>query len=154
MGFFDKVKSFTNKITGDSAKVTVTVEATSIQAPIKVHVRAEMKESLQITKVYLYVKSVEVVDLPTKSVSVNNQQNEQAINLNAEIFKQQEYEVAPAQTLEANQIYDFPYELVLPAGCTPTYQGHYTRHEWKFYAGLDAKGNDPDSGWVTVVIEK
>jgi len=146
MGFFDK-------LTGGGAKVTLTVEATTVRDVIKVNVNAVLKDSpMPISKVYLYVKSVENINVPQREMPGTQQNQVSDLNLNIEIFKQQEFVVAQAQTLEGGKTYNFPFEFTLPQNVTPTYMGRYTNHEWYFYAGLDAKGNDPDSGWVKVIL--
>jgi hypothetical protein len=153
MGFFDKVKAMANKITGGGAKVTLVVEGTSVKDVIKVHVNAVVKDApIDISKAYLYVKSVEKVKVARKELPGGESGNPHDLNLDLEMFKKQEFVIAPAQTLEGGKTYDFTYELTLPAGVTPTFSGRYANHEWQFYAGLDAKGNDPDSGWVTAVL--
>jgi len=59
----------------------------------------------------------------------------------------QEFELAGAQTLSADQTYTWSSEVQLPADAKPRYQGVHATHEWKILAGLSAFGNDPDSGW-------
>jgi len=146
MGFFDK-------LTGGGAKVTLTVEGTTVKDVIRINANVVLKDSdMQISKVYLYVKSVEHVNVPRREMPSTQNQQPMDLDLNVEIFKQQEYVIAQAQTLKGGATLNFPYELTLPQNVTPTYMGRYTSHEWYFYVGLDAKGNDPDSGWVKVVL--
>jgi hypothetical protein len=64
----------------------------------------------------------------------------------------QKIEVAPAQTLKANEEYDWETTVTLPQSALPTYLGVTARHEWKLQAGLDVPGNDPDSGWITIEL--
>jgi len=148
MGFFDKVKSAVNKVTGGGAKVTITCEGDKLNEPVKVHITAVIKDApLECSKVYVRVKSVERVTIPKKEINPNPQFD---IHLEKEIFNVMEFEAAPAQTLEGGQTYNWTYEVNIPQGpnVKPTYIGNYVSHEWVFYAALDIKGNDPDSGWV------
>lgn len=149
MGFFDKVKGMANKITGGGATVTLNIEGTSVKDVVKVNVTATVKEApIEVTKVYLWVKSIERVNIPRNEMPSN--QNQQGVNIEKDIFLRQEFEIAPAQTLEGGQTYNWSYELTLSgANVMPTYIGKFANHEWQFLVGLDAKGNDPDSGWVT-----
>jgi len=148
MGFFDKVKGMAGKLTGNTATVTLSVEGTSVKDTIKVNINATVKDAaIDVTKVYLYVKSVEKVNIPKNEMPQDHQHS--PVSIEKEVFHQQEFTVAPAQKLEAGQSYSWTYELKLSgANIMPTYFGKYVSHEWEFYAGLDTKGNDPDSGWV------
>jgi hypothetical protein len=149
MGFFDKVKGMANKLTGGGASVTVSVEGTTIKDVIKVNISATVKDApIEVSKVYLWVKSVEKINIPKHEMPVN--QNQQGgISIDKEVFIRQEYVVASAQNLEGGQTYNWSYEFTLSgANIMPTYFGKFVSHEWEFLAGLDAKGNDPDSGWV------
>jgi len=147
MGFFDKVKGMANKLTGNSATVTMTVEGGSVKGATKVNINATVKDAaLEVTKVYLWVKSVEKINIPRTELPSDHQF---AVNIDKEVFVRQEFVVAPAQKLEAGQSYNWSYELTLSgANIMPTYFGKFVSHEWEFLAGLDAKGNDPDSGWI------
>ncbi len=79
--------------------------------------------------------------------------NPQSVNIDHDVFNQQEFVISPAQTLEGGKTYNWTHELTLPSHATPSYTGKYANHEWRFYVGLDAKGNDPDSGWVTATLK-
>ncbi len=148
MGIFDKIKGTVNKITGGGAKVTISMEGNKLTEPVKVNITAVVKEDpMDIQKVYVWVKSVERVRLPKKEVS-----NDQAfdVNIDKDIFQKVEFIAAPAQKLEGGQTYNWTAEVKLTGGnLRPTYHGTYVHHEWVFLAGLDAKGNDPDSGWIS-----
>lgn len=148
MGFFDKIKNAVNKITGGGATVTIAITGDKLDQPIKVDITAVVKDApLEISKVYLRVKSAELVSIPKKELPGDNQNFD--LNLEKEMYKVEEFVVAQAQTLEAKQTYNWSYEITLKPNLNPrpTYIGQYVSHEWLFYAGLDAKGNDPDSGW-------
>ena len=61
-------------------------------------------------------------------------------------------DIAGAQTLEAGETYTFEGELRLPAGVQGSYQGKHIAHKIQIQAGPDAPGNDPDSGWVDIIV--
>ena len=69
------------------------------------------------------------------------------LNLSNDRFPKKEFVVAEAQTLEGKQSYTWSIDIKLDGDVVPSYNGHFANHEWLFYVGLDAKGNDPDSGW-------
>ncbi len=152
MGFFDKVKGAVNKLTGGGAKVTITCEGDKLSETVKVNITAVVKDApIDIKKVYLRVKSVEKVTIPKREISSDQPFD---VHLEKEIFNVMEFEAAPAQTLEGGQTYNWTYEVNIPQqpNVKATYLGNYVSHEWMFYAGLDAKGNDPDSGWVSQIL--
>lgn len=102
---------------------------------------------------YLKVKSVEEVTVPRSELPRNGGQSATFdLHLDREITPKTEFQVAEAQVLNAGQTYHWTYTVELPGNPAPTFLGHYVRHEWKFMAGLDAKGNDPDSGWQSVAL--
>ena len=152
MGFFDKIKAAANKLTGGGAKVTITIEGTDVKSTIKVNVTAEIKDApIEIKKVYLWVKSVEKINIPRnemqKGVSLG-EKPDHGVNIEKDVFTKQEFEISGAETLQGGQTYNWSYEFQLSTGnINPSYQGRFARHEWLFQVGLDAKGNDPDSGW-------
>lgn len=152
MGLFDKIKDGLNKMTGNTATVTIQVVGEKLNEPVKINVTAVVKDQpLDVNKIYIQVKSVEKVTVPKREIS-----SEQVfdVNIEKEIYKMQVIEIAPAQKLEAGQTYNWTYDLTLnpQLGAKPTYLGMYVSHEWMFYAGLDVKGNDPDSGWHPQVL--
>lgn len=154
MGLFDKIKNLANQVAGTSAKVSLSVDATSVKEPIKVKISAQVKDApLPIEKVYLYVKSIEKIQVPRHNMPGGNEKNPSSLEMTTDVFQKMEFTVSNAQTLEAGKSYDWNYELTLPAGAHASYTGKYSHHEWQFYAGLDAKGNDPDSGWITVNLK-
>ena len=154
MGLFDKIKSVVNQVAGTSAKVTLTAEASSIKGAIKVNITAVIKDKeLPINKVYLYVRSVEKINIPKQNLPGGSSQHQNSLILESDVFQKQEFTISAAETLEANKTYNWSYELTLPAHATPSFSGKYTKHIWQFYAGLDSKGNDPDSGWVDIELK-
>lgn len=150
MGLFDKLKNIANQVTGGGAKVTLIVEGSSVKGPVKLHITAVVKDTpLPIEKVYVYVKSIEKIDVPRHNLPGGSDKNPSSLNLDTDVFQKLEFTVSPAQTLEGGKTYNWTHELTLPNGAHPSYVGKYSHHQWQFYAGLDAKGNDPDSGWIT-----
>jgi len=149
MGFFNKVKGAVSKLTGGGAKVTVSVNGNELRGNLNVTVNAEIKDNpIEIQKVYLWVKSVEKIDIPKNSLPQKMRESATfGLNLSNDKFPKKEFVVAEAQTLEGKKSYNWSIDIKLDGGVVPSYNGHFANHEWLFYAGLDAKGNDPDSGW-------
>ena len=49
--------------------------------------------------------------------------------------------------LGANESKEFEGTVNMPQNVQPTFQGKYTFHEWEIRGRVEAKGNDPDSGF-------
>jgi hypothetical protein len=154
MGLFDKIKSIANQVTGGAAKITLTVEGTDVKSPIKLHITAVVKDAnLAIEKVYARAKSIERIRIPRQNLPGGSEKHPHDIDVSHDVFQNLEFVVSPAQMLEGGKTYTWTHELKLPSHANPSYIGKFSHHEWVFYAALDAKGNDPDSGWVTSVLK-
>jgi len=112
MGFFDKVKGMANKITGGGAKVTLSFEGDKLGEPVKVTVTAVLKDApMDITKVYLRVKSIEKINIPKNDMPVTY--NDRGVNVEKDVYARQEFEVSGAQKLEGGQTYTWTYDLTI-----------------------------------------
>ncbi len=149
MGFLNKLKGAVSKLTGGGAKVTVFVNGNDIKETLNITINAEVKDNpLEVKKVYLWVKSTEKIEIPKDSLPQNLRESANfGLTLSNDLFPKKEFIVAEAQNLDAKQTYTWNIDIKLDAGAIPSYNGHFANHEWLFYAGLDVKGNDPDSGW-------
>jgi len=152
MGFFSKL---VNKITGGGAKVTLTADSPKLNGTFKVNVKAVVSDNdIQIEKVYLYLRSIEKtrvrnVDFPATATQSSQKRD---VNGEEEVSKS-EFVVAPAQTLTGKQEYNWSVDIQLPPNAMPTYTGKNAWYDWELKAGLDAPGNDPDSGWVRIEVK-
>ncbi len=63
-----------------------------------------------------------------------------------------EVQLAGAEKLSAGETYTWNGEIRLPAGAPPSFQSKHMKHSIEIQAGIDAPGNDPDSGWIEVHI--
>lgn len=146
MGF---LKNLINKITGGGAKVSIEIDEAVLCEPFVVKVFAEVGDAdLKIDKVYLYVKSTERARFD--NVEMRDHRGElytQDMEFGNEAFRQN-FVVSGPEVLKANQTYEWEIQIELPEEAAPTFIGRNIQHVWEFYAGLDAAGNDPDSGWV------
>ncbi|MEA1928972.1 MAG: hypothetical protein U9N73_12270 [Candidatus Auribacterota bacterium] len=151
MGFFDKMKNF---VTGGAADVTVEAIEPNLGGPFLVKIHAAVEDTdIPIKKVYLKVVSLETVVV--KEVEMARIIDEKMETVREDIEKtttvhDQKIEVAGEQTLKANEEYDWETTVTLPDNALPSFIGITAKHEWKILAGLDASGNDPDSGWVLI----
>ena len=143
------LKNLINKITGGGAKVSIEIDEAVLCEPFTVKVKAEVGDAdLKIDKVYLYVKSTERAHFD--NVEMRDHSGEiytQDLEFDNGAFRQ-DFVVSGPEVLKANQTYEWEIQIELPEEAAPTFVGRNIQHVWEFYAGLDATGNDPDSGWV------
>lgn len=152
MGFWDKVKSAGSALTGNSADVKVFVNGEPILGePFQITISAHMKSDLKVNRIYLLMKAWEEVQAEDVDVEYHNghQEVERELVRNVVDTFNQEFDVDGAQELQEGETYEWTIEVNVSADDhNGTYRGVQARHEWQLYAGLDAFGNDPDSGWV------
>lgn len=148
MGLFNKLKNAVNSITGGGAKVSVLVDSPSREAPFTVQVKAVVADQdLTISRVYVKLSGLEeVVVHNVRRENFTHDEHESATTF------EQEFVIAGEQTLQAKQEYAWEAQVEFPKGCPPTYRGRNAKHELRILAGLDAPGNDPDSGWLILAV--
>lgn len=152
MGFFDKVKAMKNAMTGGAAKVYLDSDPVTFDEPFKVRIRVQVDDApLKINRVYLYVKGEERVEVPDfdfeYDIDGNSHRTSETVRASEETVDL-DISVAEGQELEANESYEWEVEVELPSHAPAFYRGRFCEHVYTAYAGLDAFGNDPDSGWV------
>lgn len=149
MGFLSNLK---NKMTGGGAKVTLQVENPKLNSPFKVIVSAAVSGSdLDIKKVYIYLKSVEKTTVRNvDTISSDGSRFKKDVHGEEILYPQTEFVISGPETLKANETYTWSKEISVSGGGLQTFKGRYAVHEWQLLAGLDAPGNDPDSGWLVV----
>jgi hypothetical protein len=149
MGFF---KNLVNKMTGGGAKVFAEAVNPALCEPFEIKVTANVSDAdLKIDKVYLYIKAVERVVVRDFDIEMDGRRKVEDVFGESETYRN-EIIVSGPQTLQANQSYEWTVQVELPNNVLPTYLGNNAWHEWEIYAGLDAAGNDPDSGWVKIEL--
>lgn len=147
MGFFDKLKSVKNALTGGAADVTVEVGEARTDSPVQVRVTATAKANFPIKRVYLLVRSVEEAVVHDIDVERDGSVRREAVHGEVETCNM-EVDIADALDLEEGETYEWETEIELPQESNPTFHGNTIRHVWMIQAAIDSFGNDPDSGWV------
>ena len=152
MGFFDKVRTLKNAITGGGAEVSVEIAQATPGEAFEVIVRAQVAEdAIDIDRVYLQIRGSERVEVPDVEVVRGSGDDEESttetVSVETETFSL-EVNVADQQTLAANEEYEWRATAELPSDALPRYRGKLCEHAYEARASLDCTGNDPDSGWV------
>lgn len=153
MGFFSKIK---NSITGGWADVSLVTDKAERGSELPMRIDINVKgEDIDIAEIYVILECREVVDIPHYSVRDQDDFGDiDHLHIHAahDLFEQR-YTVAPAQSLPANSTHALECAIELPDNLPPSYNGHHAQVEWRVFAGLDMKGNDPDSGWREIFVE-
>ena len=152
MGFFDKMKSMKNAVTGGAAKVYLDCEQLSFNEPFKITIKAQTQDApVKISRVYLIIKANEEVEVPDIDVMYDEDgdanRRVETVYASHTTFEL-ETTVTDGQELQANQSYEWQAEIKLPANAPAAYRGRYCQHTYRAFAALDCFGNDPDSGWI------
>ncbi len=153
MGFLSKLKS---TLTGDWADVTLSVASAQRGETAAVTVDVAVKsETIRIKRVYVQFRCTEVIkilnyqtgkrDAEGKTIVIDVRKTERLLN--------EEIVLAGAQELAAESHHHFEGEIRIPAHLPVPFEGKHVRIAWSAMAGLDMKGNDPDSGWQDLAIQ-
>ncbi|MEE2756971.1 MAG: hypothetical protein VYA30_09930 [Myxococcota bacterium] len=147
MGLWDTLKGAVNSVTGGSASVEIEVGEATLGKPIFVRVRANALADLEISSVYLLVQAIEYAEV--RDVDYDRDDGHQTIEYvrgNLTTFNTR-LELAEGQSLSSGESYVWEGSFIIPDTENPTFEGQMISHTWQIQAGLDAAGNDPDSGW-------
>jgi hypothetical protein len=156
MGFMDKLKSFKNSITGGGATVRIEAENARIGQPFLIKIHADIDDAdMSIDNVYLKVRAREQITARNVEVAYRSgdgySSHREDVRQSNTTF-QQTATITGAATLEANSNNEWVYEFTIPQGNGPSFNGQQAEHMWEIYAGLDVRGNDPDSNWQTIQV--
>lgn len=154
MGIFDKIKEFTNYISGTGATLHVIVDNSMLipEGLIRIRVLCQVKDmDILVDKLYLKLRAQETVSYRDNHYSGSGgnrrhmggaKRTAHATTFKDELIIDQNFR------LDAGGEYEWESEFMIPPSIPGTYIGINARHEWAVLAGLSKKGNDPDSGWV------
>jgi sporulation-control protein spo0M len=136
---------FLNFITGGAAKVNIELPAIAFPSQaVTVSIHVEAKDNFECKAVYIDV-------VGNEHLSFRPQGAQQDATSSTNTF-QQSFQVGPGFKLEKGQTKELSGSFTLPRETQPTYHGKYGKHTWQIQARLEAKGNDPDSGWKEIRV--
>jgi hypothetical protein len=153
MGFFSKLA---DAVTGGWVKVRLQHPEPALGKPLEVRIQAdEVKSDHDIDGVYIQVTAEERVKVPEVHVAetVNGAVKETVKDVEGSVITfDRKFPVAGPQSLKIGQTYEWTGTITLPADAKPSYVGVQASHTWRIMAGLEVKGNDPDSGRTVIVV--
>jgi hypothetical protein len=142
MGLLGKMKNY---VTGGAAKLSIEIPAVGfIGMPIPVKVKVSAEADFKCEGLFIDVAGSEHVQF--------RPQGAQADVTAHESTHRQALKVCDGFEMDEGQTREFTTVVVLPRDEQPTYKGKHTKHTWQMQARLEAKGNDPDSGWKEIRI--
>jgi len=150
MGLFDKLKSAANAITGGAATVTLEVGPVTRGEPTEVQVAAMAKSNVKMNGVYLLVRCTEKADFMETEFEDGEGEHEE--ERGQERVFETKIDVAGPDELQEGEEYSWSAQLNLPSDVNPTFRGKIIENTWEIQAGIDAFGNDPDSGWREIEV--
>ena len=164
MGFFNKIKSFKNAITGGAARVQLDTSDITFGEPFNVVVKVQVESAdIQVEKVYLKIIGKEVIEIPdidvtyesdgVKETDFEGKRVEKESARASSVTTTLDMTVTEAQVLKANENYEWSVSVELPSEALAIYKGKYCQHTYFARASLDCFGNDPDSGWVELEMK-
>ncbi len=154
MGIFEKLKKATNFIIGSGAKLQIEqLEKNVSEGIIPLKVRCQISDSeVNVSNIYLKVRAVERVEVEDYDFNHGDGNTYRENIYREHETHQQKLIIGKAQTLQANSTHEWNIELPIPESKYGTYKGLNASHDWEVFAGLDTSGNDPDSGWVEIIV--
>ena len=151
MGFLDKLKSVKNFVTGGGADVHATVPDFFVRGentPVTIQVKIK-DDPIDVSSVYVNVRASETIDMVVED---NDDYGDlDRVYENSETFSDR-FSLRVEKTLDAGQEYEWELEIMIPENASASYSGVYASNDWEIEAGIDVKGNDPDSGWIAVEV--
>ena len=147
MGFFDKLKSVVNTVTGGAATVTIQLQ----QACVFPGEPVQIKITATSTGAELKSKGVYVDVFAEERVSIKDEATKAEIN-RSKTTTQQTILIAPAFVLAPNETKSFEGSFQFPSDVLPTFAGSLCQHVCQIRGRIEAFGNDPDSGYQVINV--
>ena len=144
MGLMDKLKSAAQAVTGGAARVSIEYQPPVCLAGDTVTVRITATSTggeVPSQGVFVDLRGYETVHLTRSEAMTDKDVNTSKSTYDTSM------QIAPMFTLAANETKTWEGSIQIPAAVQPSYQGVHTRHEWQIRGRIEARGNDPDSGW-------
>lgn len=147
MGFFDKLKSVVNAVTGGAARVTIQLQQSCVFPGETV----EVKITATSTGAEVQSKGAYVDVFAEERVSFRDDNTKEEIS-KAKTTTQQTIQIAPAFVLAPNETKSFEGSFHFPAEVLPTFEGTLCQHRCQIRGRIEAFGNDPDSGYQVINV--
>ncbi|MCC6809767.1 MAG: hypothetical protein IT381_20225 [Deltaproteobacteria bacterium] len=150
MGFLDKIKGAVNAVTGNAAKVTIDYPKQALAGDeIVVKITAvSTGGELKSKGCFVDVMGQEQTHLSKTENGTKTEMHE------SKATYEHSFQIGEAFTLAANETKTWEGRVKLPAEAQPSYAGVHAKHIWQLRGRIEATGNDPDSGFVVLNVNK
>ena len=138
MGFFDGLKSLTNRVTGGYGKMEFGVKTTNVSPgdELGYRIMIEATGELKAKRVVIWLKGVETTQM---DVQVQDEDGYSRTNTETHTNQtlQEEFEVHGEIEMNEGETKTIKGTITIPENCEPTYHGIITNHEWVLEADVD-----------------
>lgn len=143
-------------ITGGAAKVSIEYPSQTLTPGESLHVKVTVMSAggeFKSKGVYVDLIGEEVGSVfgSSRCSKCGQMDSSVRIKVNKKTFDQS-FPIGGALTLKTNETKVFESDIQIPSNAQPSYQGSI-RHDWKIRGRVEAFGNDPDSGYQTIVVK-
>ncbi len=152
MGLFSGLKNF---LTGGAAELQLEPMELKVGQPCTVRVKVKVKDSdVKSKELYMYLRSEATcnefkLELKDKNDDKKFDKLEITSSRISSVWKQEKFSIDQSPLYRKSSEVMLEKSIALPKDISPTLADRIT---WKALAGIDASGNDPDSGWSDVLI--
>jgi len=144
MGLLDKLKGAVHAVTGGAATVEIQY-AEKVNAgqavPVRVTVTSKGSE-IKSKGVFVDFQGVERISIPKKEEQKFNEDYSRHL-----AHSTQEFQLCGEFVLGAGETRTIEGSINLPPGLQPSFDGRWSKNVYEVRGRLEAKGNDPDSGF-------
>lgn len=144
MGFFDKIKGAVQAVTGGAATVEIHyAERVSAGAAVPVRVTVTSKGAeIKSKGVFVDFEGVERISIPKKEEQKFTEDYHRQVS-----HSTQEFQLCGEFVLGAGETKTIDGSINLPSTLQPSFEGRWAKNVYQVRGRLEAKGNDPDSGY-------
>ena len=145
MGLLSKLKSAVNFVTGGAAKVTIEYSPSTVFPGQTVNVKITATSTggeVKSKGVFIDLHAVERVSVKKRESADLDDDLHLTMTTTSE-----EQQIAEAFVLSKDETRVFEGMITMPNNIQPSFNGQYVAHDWEIRGRVEAKGNDPDSGF-------
>jgi predicted secreted protein len=152
MGLLDKLKGAVHAVTGGAATVEIQYAEKAnagAQLPVRVTVTSKGAE-IKSKGVFVDFEGVEKIHIPKKEEQKFNEDYHKQFSHSTQTFQ-----LTGEFVLGAAETKVFEGNITIPPTLQPAFEGRFTKNLYQIRGRLEAKGNDPDSGYkpIRVIVQ-
>ena len=149
MGFLDKIKGAVKAVTGGAATVTIQYAEHVVagsKLPVKITVTSTGGE-VKSKGIYVDFIGEEEINISKRDESKFDDDYHREFD-----HSKQEFQLHGEFVLGAKETKTVEGTIQIPSNLQPSFEGRYCKNHYAVRGRLEAKGNDPDSGFKPIRI--